>query len=231
MKIAKSYSDDEYYTTKEAAKKFVEIVILPSGILKHKTILMPFSSEGCPLHEAVKSIHKNVVCFDGNLEMWKHTDDYEDVGVIDNPPFSLSAKVEQAYFDKGVPFVMFRSAVTYPKFIFKQDAAGIIYENSKKGVRFSWGLGKHIQGDRYIQDNYPNLIDNLKSAGLLEKSIPIGFSYYLTDFEFKVSTVSFEKVIYPKKKSLFMYLNRGVFGKDTEMYLDEEDGRVKLISN
>ena len=193
MKIAKTYSDDEYYTTKEAAEKFVELVVLPSGILKHKTILMPFSSEGCPLHEAVKSIHENVVCFDGNLEMWKHTDDYEDVGVIDNPPFSLSAKVEQAYFDKGVPFVMFRSAVSYPKFIFKQDGAGVIYENSKKGVRFSWGLGKHINDDEYINVNYPNLIDNLKAVGMLEKCIPVGFSYHLTDYEFKVSTVSFEK--------------------------------------
>lgn len=230
MKITKSYSDDEYYTTKEAAKKFVEIVILPSGILKHKTILKPFSSEGCPLHEAVKSIHENVVCFDGNLEMWKYTDDYEDVGVIDNPPFSLSVKVEQYYFYKGVPFVLFRSAVSYPKCIFNQDGAGVIYENSKKGVRFSWGIGKHIQGDKYIQGNYPNLIDNLKSAGLLEKSIPVGFSYYLTDFEFKVSTVSFEKVIYPKKKLLVVYLNNGVFDKDTEMYIDGEDGRVKLIS-
>ena len=231
MKIAKSYSDDEYYTTKEAAEKFVELVVLPSGILKHKTILMPFSSEGCPLHEAVKSIHENVICFDGNLEMWKITDNYEDVAVVDNPPFSLSAKVEQEYFDKGVPFVLFRSAVSYPKFIFNQVGAGVIYENSKKGVRFSWGLGKHIQGDKYIQDNYPNLIDNLKSVRLLEKSIPVGFSYYLTDFEFKVSTVSFEKAVYHNKKSVFMYLNRGVFDKDTEMYIDDEDGRVKLISN
>lgn len=36
--IAKTYRDDEYYTTEEAATKFFELVVAPSGILKHKVL-------------------------------------------------------------------------------------------------------------------------------------------------------------------------------------------------
>ena len=178
MTLSKSYRDDEYYTTENAAEKFINLVVKPSGILKHETILMPFSCEGCPLYEAVKKEHDKVVCYDLDMSLWKQTDLFQDVAVVDNPPFSLSAKVEQEYFDKNVPFVLFRSSVSYPKFIFKKEDAGIIYENSKKGVNFSWGLGKHIQGDEYIRENYPNLLDNMKASGLLEKKIPVGFSFF-----------------------------------------------------
>lgn len=231
MTLSKSYSDDEYYTTEDTAEKFMDLVVKPSGILEHETILMPFSSEGCPLYEAVKKEHNNIVCYDSDMSLWKQTDLFQDVAVIDNPPFSLSAKVEQEYFDKDIPFILFRSSISYPKFIFKKENAGIIYENSKKGVRFSWGLGKHIQGDKYIQDNYPNLVDNMKASGLLDKRIPVGFSFFKTNYKQKVSTVTFDKVIYPNKKEQFVYVQRGVYDSNTTIFIDDEDGRVKLISN
>lgn len=230
MTLSKTYSDDEYYTTEDAAKKFVDLVVVPSGILNHKIILMPFSNSECPLYKSVSLVHDNIICFEGDQTLWLKTSEFKDVAVIDNPPFSLSAKVEKEYFEKGVPFVLFRSSVSYPKFIFKQEYAGIIYENSRRGVRFSWGLGKHIQGDNYIKDHYPNLIDNMIANDMLYKHVPIGFSFFKTDYNQKVGTVTFDKLIYPKKKEQFVYVQRGVYDRNTKIYVDDEDGRVKIIS-
>lgn len=228
--IAKTYRDDEYYKTEEAATKFFELVVAPSGILKHKVLLMPFTTIESPLYTVATQYHNNIITFTGDMDLWKWAIDYEDIAVVDNPPFSLSAQIENYYFDRNIPFILFRSAVSYPKLIFKQSNAGVIYENSKSGITFDWGIGKHIQGDEYIKDNYPNLIDNLKAAGVLEKAIPVGFSFYLTNYKFKIKTITFEKVQYPKKKELFMYLNRGVFDENTKMWIDKEDGRIHLLS-
>ncbi|NSV20218.1 hypothetical protein HRH24_12755 [Enterococcus faecalis] len=228
--IAKTYRDDEYYTTEEAATKFFELVVVPSGILKHKVLLMPFTTIESPLYTVATQYHNNIITFTGDMDLWKWAIDYEDIAVVDNPPFSLSAQIENYYFDRNIPFILFRSAVTYPKFIYKQDKAGIIYENSANGVTFSWGIGKYIDGDEYIKRTYPNLIDNLKTAGVLEKVIPVGFSFYLTDYTFKVKTVTFGKVQYPEKKDRTIYVSSGVFDENTKIWIDEEDGRIHLLS-
>lgn len=141
MVLAKTYRDDEYYTTKETAKKFFELVVKPSGILKHKTLLMPFTTLESPLYIIATQYHDHIIAFTGDMDLWKKIEEYEDVAVVDNPPFSLSTPIEKYYFSKDIPFVLFRSAVSYPKFIYKQDKAGIIYENSTNGITFSWGRG------------------------------------------------------------------------------------------
>lgn len=230
MKFAKPYRDDEYYTTKKTAEKFFELIVAPSGILKHKTLLMPFTTLESPLYIVATQYHDHIITFTGDMDLWKKIEEYEDVAVVDNPPFSLSTTIEKYYFSKDIPFVLFRSAVIYPKFIYKQDKAGIIYENSTNGVAFSWGIGKHIEGDEYIRMKYPNLVDNLKAVGALRKCIPIGFSFYGTDYRFKVKTVTFSKLKYPIKKDHYMYLNQGVFDEDTKIWLDEKDGRIHLLS-
>lgn len=230
MALAKTYRDDEYYTTKKTAEKFFELIVAPSGILKHKTLLMPFTTLESPLYIVATQYHDHIIAFTGDMDLWKKIEEYEDVAVVDNPPFSLSTPIEKYYFSKDIPFVLFRSAVAYPKFIYKQDKAGIIYENSTNGVAFSWGIGKHIEGDEYIRMKYPNLVDNLKAVGALRKCIPIGFSFYKTDYRFKVKTVTFSKLKYPIKKDCYMYLNRGVFDEDTKIWIDEKDGRIHLLS-
>ncbi|MFS1133981.1 hypothetical protein [Enterococcus hirae] len=230
MALAKTYRDDEYYTTKEAAEKFFELVVKPSGILKHKTLLMPFTTLESPLYIVATQYHDHIITFTGDMDLWKKVEEYEDVAVVDNPPFSLSAPIEKYYFEKDIPFVLFKSAVTYPRLIYKQDKAGVIYENSKNGITFSWGIGKHIEGDEYIRNHYPNLIDNLKAAGILEKRVPVGFSFYQTDYQFKVKTVTFSELNYPIKKDCYMYLNNGVFDENTKMWKDEKDGRIHLLS-
>lgn len=230
MALAKTYRDDEYYTTKETAEKFFELVVKPSGILKHKTLLMPFTTLKNPLYIVATQYHDHIIVFTGDMDLWKKAGDYEDVAVVDNPPFSLSTPIEKYYFSKDIPFVLFRSAVTYPKFIYKQDKAGITYENSANGITFSWGIDKLIEGDEYIRNNYPNLIDNLKVVGTLRKCIPIGFSFYKTDYQFKVKTVTFSELKYPIKKDLYFYLNRGVFDENTKMWIDEKDKRMHLLS-
>ncbi|MGC4707225.1 hypothetical protein ACOY2N_10575 [Enterococcus faecium] len=230
MKIAKSYRDDEYYTTKETAEKFFELVVKPSGILKHKTLLMPFTTLESPLYIVATQYHDHIITFTGDMDLWKKAGDYEDVAVVDNPPFSLSASIEKYYFEKDIPFVLFRSAVSYPKFIYKQDKAGIIYENSVNGVAFSWGIGKYIEGDEYIRKKYPNLIDNVKAVGALRKRIPIGFSFYQTDYQFKVKTITFSVLKYPIKKDCCIYLNRGIFDENTKIWIDEKDKRIHLLS-
>ncbi len=192
---------------------------------------MPFSNSESPLYNVATKYHENVVPFEGNHESWLLLDNYQDVAVVDNPPFSMSAKIEQTYFDKRIPFVLFRSAVAYPKFIFKTKRAGVIYENSAKGVDFVWGLEKHIKNDSYITENYPNIIDNIKAMGGLEKRIPVGFSFYKTNYDFKVKTVTFSRLKYPSKKDIFLYFNRGVFDESSTIYEDEEDGRIHIISN
>ena len=229
MALAKSYRDDEYYTTKEIAEKFFKLVVEPSGILKHKTLLMPFTTLESPLYTVATQYH-NIVTFDGDMNLWKKVEDYEDIAVVDNPPFSLSSQIEKYYFEKNIPFILFRSAMSYPAFIYKQNKSGIIYENSKKGAVFSWGIGKHIKEDDYIRYKYPNLIDNLKAAGVLEKHIPVAFSFYKTDYQFKVKTVTFSELKYPKKKDCYIYLNRGVFDENSKIWIDEKDNRVHVLS-
>ncbi len=184
--LSKKYRDDEYYTTQEAAEKFFQKVVAPSGILKHKTIIMPFTKAGTPLHEAAEQYHGNVIAFNGDTEMWQQVNSYDDAAVIDNPPFSLSTKIEQFYINENVPFVIFRSAVSYPLFIYREEHAGVIYEDSRRGVQFDWGFAEHIAHDKYIHSHYPNLIDNLKEKGILSKSVPVGFSFYLVDYQFKI---------------------------------------------
>ncbi|EME7167292.1 hypothetical protein O2S95_002404 [Enterococcus faecium] len=230
MALTKTYRDDEYYTTKETAEKFFELVVKPSGILKHKTLLMPFTTLESPLYIVATQYHDHIITFTGDMDLWKKVEEYEDVAVVDNPPFSLSASIEKCYFTKDIPFVLFKSAVTYPRLIYKQDRAGIIYENGTNGVTFSWGIGKHIEGDEYIRKKYPNLVDNLKAAGILEKHVPVGFSFYQTDYQFKVKTVTFSELNYPIKKDRYMYLNNGVFDENTKMWKDEKDGRIHLLS-
>lgn len=212
------------------AEKFFKLVVLPSGILKHSKIVMPFSSIESPLYQTARKYHKNVVAFNGDFDFWKRVKDYEDAAVVDNPPFSMSAKIEQKYFDDDVPFLLFRSAVSYPKFIYNKERAGVIYENSRKGTIFSWGIGRYISRDQYIKENYPNLIDNLKAVGALEKYVPVGFSFYLTNYAFKVNTVTFSELIYPKKKDIFCYLCHGVFDESTKIQVKAEDGRLHLMS-
>lgn len=230
MALAKTYRDDEYYTTKETAKNFFELVVKPSGILKHKTLLMPFTTLESPLYIVATQYHDHIITFTGDMDLWKKEGDYEDVAVVDNPPFSLSTSIEKYYFENDIPFVLFRRAVSYPKFIYKKYKAGIIYENSANGVAFSWGIGKHIEGDEYIRRKYPNLVDNLKAAGALRKCIPIGFSFYKTDYRFKVKTVTFSELKYPKKKDCFVYLNHGVFDENTKIWIDEKDKRIHFLS-
>lgn len=229
--IAKTYSDDEYYTTEEAAASFFELIVKPSGLLRNKTLLMPFTTTNTPLHEAAKKYHNNIVVFDGDMDLWTKAKLYDDVAVIDNPPFSLSAKVEQFYIDNDIPFVLFRSAVSYPKFIYATDGAGVIYENSKLGVMFQWGFARQIHGDKYIEENYPNLLDTLKHHRVLEKRVPVGFSFYLTDYDFKIKAVTFDEFVYPTKKDCYIYMTTGVFDEHTEVYIDKEDGRIHAISN
>lgn len=228
MALAKTYRDDEYYTTKETAKKFFELVVKPSGILKHKTLLMPFTTLESPLYIVATQYHDHIITFTGDMDLWKKAGDYEDVAVVDNPPFSLSTSIEKYYFKKDIPFVLFRSAFGYPKLIYKQDRAGIIYENGTNGVTFSWGIGKHIEGDEYIRKKYPNLVDNLKAAGILEKCVPIGFSFYKTDYRFKVKTVTFSELKYPINKDCCLFLNNGVFDENTKIWIDEKDKRKKI---
>lgn len=81
-----------------------------------------------------------------------------------------------------------------------------------------------------IRNNYPNLLDNLKAVGALRKCIPIGFSFYKTDYQFKVKTVTFSELKYPIKKDCYIYLNRGVFDENTKMWIDEKDKRIHLLS-
>lgn len=228
MALAKPYRDDEYYTTKETAEKFFKLVVEPSGILKHGTLLMPFTTLESPLYIVATQYHDHIITFTGDIDLWKKVEEYEDVAVVDNPPFSLSASIEKHYFEKGIPFVLFRSAFGYPKLIYKQDRAGIIYENGTNGVTFSWGIGKHIEGDEYIRKKYPNLVDNLKAAGILEKCVPIGFSFYKTDYRFKVKTVTFSELKYPINKDCCLYLNNGVFDENTKIWIDEKDKRKKI---
>lgn len=230
MTLAKTYRDDEYYTKKETAEKFFELVVEPSGILKHKTLLMPFTTLESPLYIVATQYHDHIITFTGDMDLWKSVDDYEDVAVVDNPPFSLSASIEKFYFEKDIPFILFRSAMAYPTFIYRQDKSEIIYENSKQGTVFSWGIGKHIKEDDYIRYKYPNLIDNLKAAGVLEKHVPVGFSFYKTDYQFKVKTVTFSELKYPIKKDCFIYLNRGVFDENSKIWIDEKDKRVHVLS-
>lgn len=92
--IAKTYRDDEYYTTEEAATKFFELVVAPSGILKHKVLLMPFTTIESPLYTVATQYHNNIITFTGDMDLWKWAIDYEDIAVVDNPPFSLSAQIE-----------------------------------------------------------------------------------------------------------------------------------------
>lgn len=228
--LAKPYRDDEYYTTKETAEKFFKLVVEPSGILKHKTLLMPFTTLESPLYIVATQCHDHIITFAGDIDLWKRVEDYEDVAVVDNPPFSLSSQIEKYYFEKHIPFVLFRSAMTYPTFVYKQDRAGVIYENGKSGIAFSWGIGKYIECDEYISNKYPNLINNLKVVGALEKCIPIGFSFYKTDYQFKVKTVTFSELKYPIKKECHVYLNRGVFDEKTKMWIDNKDKRIHLLS-
>ncbi|GAB2022078.1 hypothetical protein RyT2_11520 [Pseudolactococcus yaeyamensis] len=230
-KISKGYRDDEYYTTKESAISFFKKIVLPSNILKHKIIAMPFSKADSPLGMVASRFHDNIVFYRDNQDLWQEVAAYEDVAVIDNPPFSLSAKIERFYFEHEIPFVLFRSAVAYPKFIYEKLRAGIIYENSAKGVQFNWGVAAHIKGDDYIEQHYPNLIDNLKATGVLAKRIPIAFSFYQTAYDFKINTVNFDGGMrYPKKKDIFMYFNRGVFNSNRQLYLGD-DGRIHGISD
>ncbi|MBC1615458.1 hypothetical protein HB904_04630 [Listeria booriae] len=229
--IAKTYSDDEYYTSEETAISFFEKVVLPSGILSHKTILMPFTVEGTPLHDVGKRYHDNIVSFDGNKSMWQAVERYEDVAVIDNPPFSLSAEIERTYIDKKIPFILFRSAVSYPKFILRADRAGVVYENSKAGVEFNWGFASHISDDEHIKQHYPNLLDMLSHHGILRKKVPVGFSFNLVDYNFKIKSVTFDTITYPNKKDVYIYLNHGVFDERSDLYISEKDGRVHATSH
>lgn len=228
--LAKTYRDDEYYTTKENAEKFFELVVKLSGILKHRTIVMPFSSNESQLYKVATRYHNNVIHFEGDFDLWKNVTKYVDVAVIDNPPFSMSSRIEQLYFKQNVPFILFRSAIIYPKFIANKDSAGVIYENSQNGVTFEWGFTKHIKHDDYIKNKYPNLLDNLKSVGALNKNIPTAFSFYKTDYKFKVKTITFSELRYPRKKDVYVYLNRGVFDENTQIWIDEKDGRIHLLS-
>ncbi|MFQ3565272.1 hypothetical protein [Pseudolactococcus paracarnosus] len=66
---------------------------------------------------------------------------------------------------------------------------------------------------------------------MLYKHVPIEFSFFKTDYNQKVGTVTFDKLIYPKKKEQFVYVQRGVYDRNTKIYVDDEDGRVKIISN
>jgi hypothetical protein len=230
-KISKAYRDDEYYTTKEGAMSFFKQVVLPSNILKHKIIAMPFSKADSPLRMVASRFCDHIIFYQGNRNLWQEVATYEDVAVVDNPPFSLSAKIEHFYFEHEIPFILFRSAVAYPKFIYEKLRAGVIFENSAKGVQFNWGVAAHIKGDDYIEQHYPNLIDNLKATGVLAKRIPIGFSFYQTAYDFKIKTVNFDgKLRYPKKKEIFMYFNRGVFNSKSRLYVGDE-GRIHGISD
>jgi hypothetical protein len=228
--LAKGYRDDEYYTTEATAIQFFEKIVKPSGILEHKTLLMPFSKLDQPLFQIAKKYHDNVIAFNGDYELWQKVSTYQDVAVVDNPPFSLSVKIEQFYFECDIPFLLFRSAVSYPKFIYNKIGGGVIYENSRQGIKFAWGIGKHIQGDEYIEKHYPNLLDHLKAAGLLEKRVPVGFSFFKTGYDFKIKTVSFDGLQYPGKKDIFVYLSRGVFNENSRMWVDASDGRVHILS-
>lgn len=228
--ISKKYADDEYYTSEQTAASFFELVVKPSGILRHKTILMPFTSEDTPLHAEAKKWHNNIVFFEGDKTLWEKASTYADVAVIDNPPFSLSATIEKKYISENIPFILFRSAVSYPKFILNSEHAGVIYESSKKGVKFNWGFAHHISGDEYVSNKYPNLIDMLKRYNILEKEVPVGFSFNLTDYKFKVKSVTFTKFNYPRKSDLYMYVSGGVYDEKSKVYVDEKDGRVHLIS-
>ncbi|EUJ59544.1 hypothetical protein [Listeria fleischmannii] len=227
--MRKNNNDDEYYTSEENAVSFFEKVVKPSGILKHKTILMPFSERGTPLQRVAERYHSHVICFEGDRDLWKQAESFEDVAVLDNPPFSLSVRIESHYIAEDVPFILFRSAVSYPKFLFKVENAGVIYENSKRGVRFEWGFAHHIAQDKHVQKHYPNLLDNLKHHDILEKNVPVGFSFYLTEYTFKIKTVSFGELCYPKKGDISFYLNRGVFDENSHMYIDDF-GRIHFIS-
>ncbi|HGF8364559.1 TPA: hypothetical protein QFF28_000250, partial [Enterococcus faecium] len=209
---------------------FFKLVVEPSGILKHKTLLMPFTTLESPLYIVATQYHDHIITFTGDMDLWKKVEEYEDVAVVDNPPFSLSTSIEKYYFEKDIPFVLFRSSVSYPYFIYRKDGTGVIYEDSANGITFSWGIGKYIEGDEYIRKKYPNLIDNLKAVGALEKCIPIGFSFYKTDYQFKVKTVTFSELKYPIKKDCYIYLNRGVFDEDTKIWIDDKDKRIHLLS-
>lgn len=229
--LAKTYSDDEYYTSEETAVQFFEKVVKPSGILKHKTLLMPFTGKDAPLHRVAERYHNHIIYFEDDKTLWERAATFEDAAVIDNPPFSLSVQIESRYIEEGIPFVLFRSAVSYPKFLFKAENAGIIYENNRfKGVEFEWGFAHHIAQDEHIKKHYPNLLHNLKHHGILAKRVPIGFSFYLTDYDFKIKTVAFGELVYPRKADQFVYLNTGVFDETTKIYIDEEDGRVHAFS-
>ncbi|MBC1831959.1 hypothetical protein HCA41_04670 [Listeria seeligeri] len=228
--ISKRYSDDEYYTSEKTAASFFKLVVKPSGILRHKTILMPFTSENTPLHLEAKKWHNNIVVFEGDKNLWENATTYADAAVIDNPPFSLSATIEKKYISKNIPFILFRSTVSYPKFILNSENAGVIYENSRKGVAFNWGFAYYINGDDYIKNNYPNLLDILKHHNILEKYVPIGFSFNLTNYGFKVKSVTFDEFVFPKNSNFHLYVSSGIYDESSKVYIDEKDGRVHLIS-
>ncbi|OTN83701.1 hypothetical protein A5819_003470 [Enterococcus sp. 7E2_DIV0204] len=229
MSKAKKYRDDEYYTTKEAAMKFFDLVVVPSGILKHKTIVMPFSSEESELYIVAKEYHQNVVPFTGDTDLWQQIDKYNDVAVVDNPPFSLSVLIEKEYIESNIPFILFRSAVTYPIFLFQSENAGIIYHNGEDEIQFEWGFAKYIIGDKYIAEQYPNLLDNLKHHGILQKKVPVGFSFFKTDYDFKINTITFNKLKYPNKKDKYMFMTQGVYDDKTKLEI-KDDGRVHCTS-
>ncbi|HFK0549861.1 TPA: hypothetical protein ACGX73_001635 [Listeria monocytogenes] len=228
--ITKNYNDDEYYTTEQTATSFFELVVKPSGILKHKTILMPFTAENTALHIVAKRFHTNIIVFENDKNLWEKAVNFDDVAVIDNPPFSMSAIIEKKYIEEKIPFILFRSAVSYPIFILRSRNAGVIYENSKKAVRFNWGFAHHISRDEYIKQNYPNLIDILKHHNILEKRIPIGFSFHLTDYDFKVKSITFDAFVYPQKKDFHLYVSSGVYDENSKIYFNEKDGRVHIES-
>ncbi|WP_236261936.1 hypothetical protein [Erysipelothrix aquatica] len=111
--LSKTYSDDEYYTSQEIIEKFIDKVVKLSQILKHKTIAMPFTKRDSPLGIEMSKYHQNVLYFEGDKTLWESVEEYEDVSVIDNSPFSLSSKIEKYYIEKSTPFILFRSTVSF----------------------------------------------------------------------------------------------------------------------
>ncbi|WP_222705730.1 hypothetical protein, partial [Listeria monocytogenes] len=66
---------------------------------------------------------------------------------------------------------------------------------------------------------------------ILEKYVPIGFSFNLTNYGFKVKSVTFDEFVFPKNSNFHLYVSSGIYDESSKVYIDEKDGRVHLISH